>query len=138
MLQNFWVGTDFAKLLSELPFSNDKVTALLDTQMRNIQALEQANQHAIDAFHTVFNRQNQILHAAMVETAKAIADLPGSNPDTAATRQTEIARIATEHTLENLRQMSEAIASASELATKVLNQRMQDNIAELKEIAGTR
>jgi len=131
VLQNFWIGTDFAKLLSSLPVSNGGVKTMLECQMKNLRALEEANQHAIDAFHAVFARQNEILHAAIEASAKA-----ASAPQSALSRQAEIARTATEHTLENLCRMSEMIAAASEKAAAVLNQRVQENIEELKAITG--
>jgi phasin family protein len=131
VLQNFWIGTDFTKLLSSLPVSNHGVKAMLESQMKNIKALEEANQHAFDAFHAVFNRQNEILHAAIEDSAKAVSD-----PQSAFSKQAEIARTATEHTLENLRKMSEMLAAASEKAAAVLNQRAKENLEELKAITG--
>lgn len=131
MLQNFWIGTDFAKLLSSLPVSNESVKTILESQMKSLTALEEANQHAIDAFHAVFNRQNEILHAAIRESAELV-----SSPEAALSKQAEIARTATEHTLENLRRMSEMLAAASEKAAAILNQRVKENLEELKTIAG--
>ena len=136
MLQNFWIGTDFAKLLSSLPRPNDGMKSMLESQIKNIKALEEANQHAIEAFHAVFNRQNEILHAALAETAKALSSASGEGADSVLARQMEIARTATEHTLENLRQMSDRIASASEKATRLLNARVSENMEELKAITG--
>ena len=136
MLQNFWIGTDFAKLLSSLPVANDGMKSMMESQIKNIKALEQANQHAIEAFHAVFNRQNEILHSALAETAKAMSAVSGEASDAVFAKQMEIARTATEHTLENLRQMSDRIASASEKASRVLNARVAENIEELKAITG--
>ena len=93
-----------------------------------------ANQHAIEAFHAVFNRQNEILHAALAETAKAMSMVSGVTSESVMATQMEIARTATEHTLENLRQMSDRIATASEKATRILNARVTENIEELKSI----
>lgn len=135
MLQNFWIGTDFAKLLSSLPVANDGVKSMLESQIKNIRALEEANQHAIEAFHAVFNRQNEILHAALAETAKVMSAMPDKGTETVFAKQMEIARTATEHTLDNLRQMSERIATASEKASRVLNARVTENMEELKAIA---
>ena len=134
MLQNFWIGTDFAKLLSSLPVANEGMKSMLESQIKNIKALEEANQHAIEAFHAIFNRQNEILHSAMAETAKAMSSVSGESPETVFAKQMEIARTATEHTLENLRHMSDRIATASEKATRVLNSRMTENLEELKAI----
>lgn len=131
MLQNFWIGTDFAKLLSSLPVSNESVKTMLESQMKNLAALEEANQHAIDAFHAVFNRQNEILHAAIRESAELV-----STPEATFSKQAEIARTATEHTLENLCRMSEMLADASEKAAAILNQRVKENMEELKTITG--
>ena len=136
MLQNFWIGTDFATLLSSLPGANASVKSMMESQIKNIRALEEANQHAIEAFHAVFNRQNEILHSALAETAKAMSSVSGEASDSAFARQMEIARTATEHTLENLRQMSDRIASASEKASRVLNARVSENMEELKAITG--
>lgn len=116
MLQNFWIGTDFTKLLSSLPVSNGAVKALVDGQMRGLKALEQANQHAIDAFHAAFTRQNEILHAALRDAAAALSHTPAD----ALTRQAEISRAAAEETLENLRVMSERMAEAAEKAGAAL------------------
>lgn len=136
MLQNFWIGTDFVKLMSSLPMNNAGMHSILESQIKNIRALEEANQHAIEAFHAVFNRQNQILHAALEATAKALSSAPAEGSESVLAKQVEIARTATEHTLENLRQMSDRIATASEKATQVLNARVAANIEELKAITG--
>lgn len=113
MLQNFWIGTDFAKLLSSLPVSNEAVKTMLEGRLNSLKALEEANQHAIDAFHAAFIRQNEILHAAMRDAAAAL----GAAPADALARQTEITLTAAESTLDNLRRMSERIAKAAEKAT---------------------
>lgn len=112
MLQNFWIGTDFAKLLSELPASNQAVKALVDGHLKGLKALEEANQHAINAFHAAFIRQNEILHAAMRDAAAVLSAAPSD----ALSRQTEITLAAAESTLENLRRMSERMAEAAEKA----------------------
>lgn len=128
MLQNFWIGTDFTKLLSALPVSNEAVKALVDNQLKSLKALEEANQHAIDAFHAAFLRQNEILHAAVRDAAEALTRAPGP----ALTRQAEISRTAAEDTLENLRRMSEMIAQATEKATRIVNRRIQEHLEEIK------
>lgn len=118
MLQSFWIGTDFAKLLASLPLGNEAVKAVLVKQMANIKALEEANQHAIDAFHGVFNRQNEILHSSMEEITRLALD-SGYSPETFA-QQAAVAVTATQRTLENLRQMSETVAQASRQAQQAL------------------
>lgn len=119
MLQNFWIGTDFHRLLSSLPLGNDVVKALLETQMQNIKALEEANQHAIDAFHGLFNRQNEILHTAVEEIIRMA--MTGQVDENLLAKQASVTLNATQQTLENLRQTSEMVAQASDKARQALN-----------------
>ncbi len=132
MLQNFWIGTDFANLLHSLTGANANVQALLESQQKNIKALEEANQHAIEAFHAVFTRQNEILHSAIQETSEALAKISSGDANDVLARQTAVAQAATERTLGNLREVSEMIVNASQKAGQVLNKRFNENLEELK------
>jgi hypothetical protein len=123
MLQNFWIGTDFAKFMTSLPLGNEVVKALLDKQMLNIKALEEANQHAIDAFHGVFNRQNEILHSAMAEITRVT--MTGAGDQNVLAKQAAVTMNATQQTLENLRQMSELVAQASQKAQQAISATLQ-------------
>lgn len=135
MLQNFWIGTDFANLLTSLTGGHANVQALLESQRKNLKALEQANQHAIEAFHAIFTRQNEILHAALQETSNAMAGLASKDANEALARQTEIAMAATSRTLDNLREVSEMVAQASQKAGLVLNKRFTENLEEIKALS---
>lgn len=119
MLQSFWVGTDFQKLLAALPMGSEAVKALLEKQMQNMKALEEANQHAIDAFHSLFNRQNEILHGAVEEFTRLA--LNGQLDQSLFAKQATVSLNVTQQTLENLRQTSEMVAQASERARQALN-----------------
>lgn len=128
MLQSFWVGTDFTKLLASAPMGNEAVRALLENQMKSIKALEEANQHAIDAFHGVFNRQNEILHSAMEEITRLALD--GTGGADVFAQQAAITMTATRQTLENLRRMSEMVALASQRAGLALNGSFQGHLQD--------
>lgn len=130
MLQNFWVGTDFHRLLASLPLGNGAVKALLEKQMQNIKALEEANQHAIDAFHSLFNRQNEILHSAVEEITRMA--LSGQVDDNMLAKQASVTMNATQQTLENLRQTSEKVAQASDKARQALSATMQAPLEGLR------
>ncbi|MBI3445302.1 MAG: TIGR01841 family phasin [Magnetospirillum sp.] len=136
MLQNFWIGTDFTKLLTSLPAPNEAAKALIDGQLKNIRALEAANQHAIEAFHAVFTCQNEILHASMAEIAKALTEAPPKDASEALGKQRAIAMVTTERTLDSLREISEIIASASEQARDKLSHRIQEALDELHAMGG--
>ncbi|MGE5478735.1 MAG: hypothetical protein ACM3Q1_18945 [Bacteroidales bacterium] len=122
MLQSFWIGTDFAKLMASLPLGNEAVKVLLEKQMSNIKALEEANQHAIDAFHGVFNRQNEILHGTIEELTRLALGGDGSGNTDLLARQAAITMNATQQTLQNLRQMSEQVAQASQKAQQAFSE----------------
>lgn len=134
MLQSFWIGMDFDKLLSSLPARNDAVKAMLESQMKNFKALDEANQHAIEAFHGLFTRQSEILHRTLAEMCNAMMTLPGQGGPDAFAQQTAMARAATERTLENLRAISETVAEASQKASQVLNDRLKENVEELRNL----
>lgn len=129
MLQSFWIGTDFAKLMSSLPLGNDAVKAMVEKQMAGFKALEEANQHAIEAFHGVFNRQNDILHGAVQELTRLAMNSNGSADVFA--QQAAVTMNATQQTLQNLRQMSEMVAQASQQAQQALSGAFQGQLQNL-------
>lgn len=134
VLQNFWIGTDFTKLLSSLPTPNEAAKALIEAQLKNIHALEAANQHAIEAFHAVFACQNEILHSSMAEIAKALSEAPPKDAAEALDKQRDMALATTERTLDSLREISEIIAGASEQAREKISHRIQEGLDELHAI----
>ena len=129
MLQNFWVGMDVQKLLSSMPQGCDTARTMLLRHMDQLKALEQANQAAFDAFHQLFNCQNDILHSTLSE----VVQLTQSNqltPDTMA-KQAELAVQLTEKTLENLRQLSETIVQSSQEASQTISDSFRQSLADL-------
>lgn len=136
MLQNFWIGLDVNKLLTSLPTGNAAVRAVVESQLKNLKALDEANQHAIDAFHGLFQRQSEALHQTLAEVCAAMTAQPDATGGDATAQQTALARTATERALANMRDISETVAQASQKAGEVINNRIQENIAELHKLGG--
>jgi phasin family protein len=132
MANNPWGDFDVTKILSSLQLPNVNVQTLVDSQQKNIKALEEANRQAIEGFQALFKRQAEMLQKAVEEASKAATSLSAGDPKGMLAKQGEVAKAAVERTLADMREISELVVKASQEAGHTLNKRFQEGIEELK------
>ena len=81
-----FAGFDFAKLIESCQISGVDMTALIDMEKKNIDALIEVNRSAYDSWRNLMAQQAEVFQ----ETMKAIAAEAGD--ESVAGRRTEIAR----------------------------------------------
>ena len=139
--KNPFLNFDFSKFDVSKAFADFKMPgvdmeSLLNAQKKNIAALTQANQHAVEGVQALVQRQVEILQQAMkgaVDAAKEVASAGG--PKEAAAKQAELARAAFEHAVSNMREMAEMVGKSSNQAFSVITKRVAEGLEELKEKA---
>jgi len=136
--KNPFLNFDFSKFDVQKVFADFKVPgvdmeALLNAQKKNIAALTQANQHAVEGMQALAQRQVEILQQAMKGASEAAKEVVAAGgPKEAAAKQAELAKAAFEQAVSNMREMAEMVSKSSNQAFSVITKRVAEGLEELK------
>ena len=107
----------------------------MDLQRRNMEAFAAAGKLTVEGMQAVAKRQGELL-SQMVEDANRNMQslMTERNPDAQMARQAELAKDAFERAIGNLREMGEMVQKSNTEAFNVLNQRVSENLDEIRQI----
>jgi phasin family protein len=107
----------------------------MDAQRKNIEALNAANQTAVQGMQAVAQRQAEILSQAMSEVSSIAQQFSATgNPQEMGAKQTELARKAFEQALANARELAEMVSKSNTEAFAIINKRVTESLQELKSL----
>ena len=108
-------------------------------QRRNIEALSQANQLAVEGVQAVARRQIEIARQALEDVSALMRDFvqPVSAEDRIA-KNTEYAKQMLEKSISHGREITQLAAKAGSEAAEILHKRACEGLDELREFASTR
>ncbi|MFD2264810.1 phasin family protein [Lacibacterium aquatile] len=132
---------DFGKVLSDMKVQvpGIDVDALVQAQRRNIEAVTQANQLAVEGMQAVLRRQTEIMRQTVEETQTALRDaMTQGAPDAKIVKQADLAKVTFEKALANLRELAEIVTKSNQEAADVINKRFSASIDELKALIKTK
>jgi phasin family protein len=128
-----FMDMDISKLMKEFKIPGINIDTMMQLQKKNIEALTEANRIAIEGMQMVTRRQSDILRQTMEETATMMAEIMGTAPpEEKLIRQTEMAKMAFESALVNMKSLSDMVAKSNDEVAKVISKRVSENIEELK------
>ena len=127
---------DVTKLMADFRFRPLDVEALIASQRRNIEALSQANQVAVEGMQAVAKRQIEIARQAIEDATTLLRDLaqPASTEDRIA-KNTEYAKRLLEKSVNNGREITMLATKAGTEAADVLRKRASEGFDEICELA---
>lgn len=126
---------DVSKMLGDLKLQMPgvDVEALVQAQRRNIEAVTQANQLAVEGMQAVLRRQTEILQQTFEEAQTALKDsMSQGAPEAKLAQQADLAKVAFEKALANMRELAEIVAKSNQEAADIINKRVTASIDELK------
>ncbi len=130
---------DFAKMfempkqLGDFKFAPVDMEGVVATQRKNVEALAQANQLAVESMQAIARRQGEIFRAMMEEASSAMREvMAAGSPEEKAAKQTEIVKDAFQRAVGNMRELAELVAKSQTEAMDVVQKRVADSLDELK------
>jgi phasin family protein len=124
---------DFTKMFSEFKIPGFDMQSLVATQRRNIEAVNTANQLAVEGIQAVLRRQAEIMKSMVEESSTVLRDLMAQGaPEQKIAQQTDVVKGAFEKALANLRELTEMVAKSNTEAADVLTKRIGESLTELK------
>ena len=132
-LGDFKFPTDF-KIPTDFKFPSIDIESYIAAQRKNVEALTQANRLAYDGLQAVTKRQIEIVRQSLDQASQAVREVsePG-NPQDKAAKQTELAKVAFERALSNLKELGELVSKANSEAFGLLQSRFTESLDEVRD-----
>ena len=122
---------DIKKLIEKFQLPNVDIDALIDWQRKDMEALTEMNRQASEGLKALVERRNEILRESLAEWQAAIKEATSTE---AVSKQAEAAKQGMQKAIANFRELSEMEAQARNNAWKVVQDRMQENMANLQKL----
>lgn len=134
-----FLDIDVGKAFAGFSFPGLDVDSLVAAQRKNIEALTQANQLAVEGAQAVARRQVEIARQAVDEASSLLREWtqPGAPEDRFA-KNAEIAKQAFEKSVATARELAELVTKANSDAFNVIHKRVAEGLDELRDLAKQR
>lgn len=131
---------DVSKVMSDFRMPGIDLEVVAASQRKNIEALTQANQLAVEGVQAVVRRQVEIARQAMEEFSTMFRDFvqPNGSPEDRLAKQAEYSKQALEKGLSNARELTELMTKANTEAFDVINKRVTESLDEVRDFAKKR
>jgi phasin family protein len=124
---------DMSKVFDGFRFGGFDVQAMAESQRRNLEALTQANQLAIEGVRALVQRQGEIAREVVEEASTALREWtqPGAPEDRLA-KSLDAAKLAFEKSIANARELNELGGKASADVFGVIAKRVSEGFDEVR------
>ena len=131
---------DVTKIMGDFRVPGIDLEAAVASQRKNIEALTQANQLAVEGVQALMRRQVEITRQAMEDFSAMFRDLvqPNGSPEDRFAKQAEYSKLAIEKGLSNARELTELVTKANTEAFNVINKRVTESLDEVRDFAKKR
>ncbi len=122
---------DVGKLIGKLKLPGVDIAAIVESQRKDMEALAEANRQAYEGIKALAARRNEILQDALVEWQAAMKDVTGKD---ALTTQAAHARKGVQKAIDNIRELADMEVQSRKKAWKVVQDRFEENLGNLKKL----
>lgn len=129
----FFSNNDFSKVYEQFQATPFDLQTIMEAQRKNMQALTDAQQIALQSFQALAQRQTEII-SQMVEDQSSIAkEMMGEGtPENKIAKNADIMKKIYERTVTNMRELSDMIGKSNTEASNIINKRVTAGMGELK------
>ena len=122
---------DLGKLAEKIKLPGVDIAAIVDSQRKDMEALAEANKQAYEGIKALAQRRNEILQEALVEWQEAMRDATGKD---ALAKNAERAKRGVQQAIANFKELADMEAKSRSKAWKVVQDRFQENLANLQKL----
>ena len=122
---------DIKKLTEKFQLPGVDVAALADWQRKDMETLVEANRQTYEGVRALIERRNEILQETLAQFQAAIKEATSSE---AIAKQAEARKQGVQQVITNIRELAEMEAQSRNNAWKVVQDRMQENLANLQKL----
>lgn len=119
------------KVLEKIKIPGVDLAAIVESQRKDLEALAEANREAYAGIKALAKRRNEILKEVLAEWQGAMKDAGGSE---AIGQRVERAKKGIRQAVASFRELAEIEAESRHKAWKVLQNRLQENLASVQKL----
>ncbi|MCR9257565.1 MAG: phasin family protein [Alphaproteobacteria bacterium] len=124
---------DFTKIMADYKMPGVDMDSIMATQQKNVDALTNANQAAVDGAQALAQRQMEMFHQAFEQVQELAKAMSGqTTPQDFAAKQTELMKSAIEKAISNSRELAELATKSQYEAADIMNKRYTELLDEMK------
>jgi phasin family protein len=123
---------DFGKLFGNAKLPTFDVEGAMAAQRKNVEALTQANQAAIEGVQALAKRQAEIVREAVETYTKLAKEVAQLSAEERFAKQAEAAKEIFEEAIANIGELKEIVEKSQAQVTSVISKRLSDNFDEVK------
>ena len=137
MAKNQFPMFDVDALLKQFTAPNAAAKAIMESQKKNFEALVAANQKIAESMQKIAQEEQQMIQNAISDwTAAAGGIAPQGDVQEQSSQRTEAAIKAVEDGIRHMRTFTELVAQAQAESIKILSNRMDESLEELRQQVG--
>ena len=122
---------DLGKLAEKIKLPGVDIGAIVESQRKDMEALAEANKQAYEGIKALAQRRNEILQEALVEWQEAMKDATGKD---ALAKNAERAKRGVQQAIANFKELADMEAKSRSKAWKIVQDRFQENLANLQKL----
>lgn len=122
---------DLVKLLERFRLPGVDAAALVAWQRKDLDALAEANRQAYEGIKSLAERRDEILRETLVQWQEALKNAVGTD---ALAKQADAAKLGLQKAIDHVRELAEMETQSRENAWKVVRDRTQENMANLRKL----
>ncbi|MFT3819547.1 MAG: phasin family protein [Rubrivivax sp.] len=122
---------DLGQMIERFKLPGVDVKALIEWQRKDLETLAEANRQAYEGMKALAERRGEILRETLAQWQETLKDAAGKG---SLSKQTEAAQRGMQQAIEHFRELAEMEAQTRSNAWKVLQTRMQENVANLQQM----
>ena len=129
---------EFTKMMQQVQLPGLDVQAIVEARRKDIEALTEANRIAFQGMQSLAQKQTEILRTTLDQLRSLMQQMSSQTPMENAAKSSELVQQGLQRAFDNMRQLAEAAARSQTDAFNVVNQRVQQNIEELRTMLQTK
>ena len=134
-----WMA-DFSKALGDMRAPTVDLETVVSMQRKNMEALTQANQLALEGAQAIMRHQLEMTRRSMEEFSAMFTGLfqPNGSMEDRLAKHADFSKTAMEKSMTNARELADLVTKANNDAFSVLSRRVAETLEELKDFAKKR
>ena len=122
---------DMSKIIEQFKLPGVDMTALVDARRKDIEALMQVNNIALESLQAMAQKQAEILKTTMAELQSTTQKM-AAKPMESAAHEGQLVQQTLEKAFGYMRELAEMTRNSQSEALAVINKRVEQNVEELK------
>src|SRR5271157_1145581 len=128
---------DFTRFFADMKLpAMPNMETFLATSRKNLETLTAANRVALEGAQAVARRNMEMVQSGITELTEAMQALAGTDaPQAKAAKQADLLKQAYQHSVANMKELSDLIQQSSSEALTLINKRFAEAMDEVKALA---